>query len=736
MFTRLGTAIIAAVALLAAVFQAAIGAGSNDRRATAHAVTVDVTASIPDFDGDGTIGFGDFVKFSGKFGQREDDDGYDALYDLNDDGEIGFSDFVIFAQNFGREAPPPVVAIPDADLRAAIVAALDKDSGAPITRAEMATLDRLDAKDAGVSDLTGMEFAVNLTWLSLYDNDIEDISALADLINLERLWLSNNDIEDISALAKLAKLTELWLSNNRIEDISALFGLTGLTRLSLGHNNLTDISVLSGLTRLQELYLESNPGLSGALPGSFTGLTSLNALWLHGTGLCVSRDAAAQTWIAKIGNKRGVVNCGPVTVATIPGQAIAVGSDATTMQFGAAFAHPNNNVLTYSAFSEDESVTQIEMSGETLSITPVAEGATTVTVTATDSAGLGATLAFPVSVEHVATRRHNIVLRVVHVTTDWMPYASWGGWPDAAKPKESAALKYFEVAIWDETASVHLYEFDNDFNPVHDAGTDPARIAYREQYVVRKHTGMPSNWIARQDFVKSTLMDFARYIAERYPDSDHHLIYSGHGGPGGRLFAGHLSQEGAAEFLQTWRAVLGRRLGVVDMGGPCNKGALSDLENFCGHARFYIASDLPNGGFTMDDWTIEKYDEVDENRQYHALLARNADLETALKERIDLRRKRYEYSRQYMIANKVEQANYLYSCTNFMSEFGWNVRLFIEQSGGRYDYGTDLWKYLTENDASKPLLEMFDQAIIHDANNRDFFPWEEVANGIMMCCED
>ena len=337
--------------------------------------------------------------------------------------------------------------------------------------------------------------------------------------------------------------------------------------------------------------------------------------------------------------------------------------------------------------------------------------------------------------EGLASRRHNIILRVVRVTTDWMPYASWGGWPAAALPKESAALKYFEAAIWEETASVHLYEFDNNFNPRYDAGTDSARIAYREDYVVRKHTGMPSNSITREDFLKSAFVDFASYIVERFPDSDHHLLYSGHGGPGGRLFEGLLSQDKAAEFLGTWRRLLGRRLGVIDMGGPCNKGGFSDLENFCDHARYYIASDLPNGGYTFDNWTGEKWDEVNVERQYHTLFDTHGTLEEALVARIELKRKRYEYSRRDMIANKVEQGNYLYSCANMKSEFGWNVGLFFEQSGGVYDYGLDLWEYLKVNDAPKPLLEMFDQAIIHDANNRDFFAWEEVANGIMMCCK-
>ena len=406
-----------------------------------------------------------------------------------------------------------------------------------------------------------------------------------------------------------------------------------------------------------------------------------------------------------------------------------------TIRVAAAFTDPDDDVLTYATASADANVARAGMSDATLNITPVAEGTTTVAITATDSGGLKATHSFHVTVERLPVRQHNVILRVVHVTTDWMPYASWSGWPSAVKTKESASLKYFEAAIWDETASVHLYEFDNDFDidEAYHAGTDSARIAYREKYVVRKHTGMPLDYgEAQEEFLKAAFIDFAGYIVDRFPDSDHHLVYSGHGGPGGKLFAGLLRPQAATEFLGTWRELLGRRLGVIDMGGPCNKGSLSDLEVFCTHARYYVASDLPNGGFAADEWTPEKHDEVDPDYQYHSLLASYDTLEDALIGRIDLMRKAYEYSRNNMIANKVEQANYLYSCTAMVSELGWNARLFAERAGASYRYDADLWEWLVNNDAPAALLEMFDQTIIHDANNRDFFTWEEVANGIIL----
>ena len=56
-----------------------------------------------DFDGDGTVGFPDFLLFVAQFGSSQGDAGYDARFDLDGDGMIGFSDFLIFVNAFGEK---------------------------------------------------------------------------------------------------------------------------------------------------------------------------------------------------------------------------------------------------------------------------------------------------------------------------------------------------------------------------------------------------------------------------------------------------------------------------------------------------------------------------------------------------------------------------------------------------------------------------------------------------------
>ena len=217
----------------------------------------------PDFDGDGMVGFSDFLALAGLFGSRQGDGRYEAKYDLDSDGAIGFSDFLIFSASFGKEVSSPggdatQVAIPDANLRAVIADSLGKASDAPITQAEMATLTRLYAPNKNIRDLTGLEFAINLTELNLSDNSIADVSPLSNLTSLEILELFANSISDVTPLRGLTRLEWLGLFDNSIEDVTPLRGLTRLEILGLSDNSIANIAPLSNLTNLQRLGLSNN----------------------------------------------------------------------------------------------------------------------------------------------------------------------------------------------------------------------------------------------------------------------------------------------------------------------------------------------------------------------------------------------------------------------------------------------------------------------------------------------
>ena len=189
------------------------------------------------------------------------------------------------------------VNIPDPNLRAAIEKALGKAPGDTIIALDMENLTRLEASEAGIMNLTGLEAATNLIWVDLRDNSISDISVVAGLTNLRWLGLGDNSISDISVVAGLTNLIWLGLGDNLISDISAVSGLTRLTELYLGGNSITDISAVSGLTRLTVLHLWRN---SITDVSALSGLTNLTELHLEDNSITDMSALSGLTNLTKL----------------------------------------------------------------------------------------------------------------------------------------------------------------------------------------------------------------------------------------------------------------------------------------------------------------------------------------------------------------------------------------------------------------------------------------------------
>ena len=152
----------------------------------------------------------------------------------------------------GAAAGGRVVSIPDAALRARVAAALGKPGDAVIGERELATLASLDARGAGVSDLSGLEYASQLRALDLGVNAVVDLGPLAALASLEVLNL-DGAAADLAPVLGLAGLRRLSLRDVGLEDAGKLRGLPALEALDLGGNPVVDLAPLADLSRLKEL---------------------------------------------------------------------------------------------------------------------------------------------------------------------------------------------------------------------------------------------------------------------------------------------------------------------------------------------------------------------------------------------------------------------------------------------------------------------------------------------------
>ena len=160
------------------------------------------------------------------------------------------------------QAAAQIVQIPDPNLREAIREQLQLPAGIPITQQDMEKLEYLDNKKTekmGIIDLTGLEYATNLSSIPLNQNEITDLRPLSNLIQLEALSAWGNPISDISPLANLIQLHFLDLGGCRVSDITPLTNLTKLDWLNLRGNYIEDITVLANLINLKWLRINGNP---------------------------------------------------------------------------------------------------------------------------------------------------------------------------------------------------------------------------------------------------------------------------------------------------------------------------------------------------------------------------------------------------------------------------------------------------------------------------------------------
>ena len=152
----------------------------------------------------------------------------------------------------------PVVVFPDDALDSLVRELIGVPSG-DIHVSDVDIIATLSAGDAGISDVTGLEYFTALTMLHLSFNSISDLTPLQGLIALKAIHVVGNDITDLSPLAGLVNLESVIAGQNPVSDITVLAGLTKLKSVSLNDCDVTDFSPLYSLPVLEGLDIHSNP---------------------------------------------------------------------------------------------------------------------------------------------------------------------------------------------------------------------------------------------------------------------------------------------------------------------------------------------------------------------------------------------------------------------------------------------------------------------------------------------
>ena len=270
------------------------------------------------------------------------------------------------------------VNIPDAQLRAVIEGLLSKTPGAVITRAEMQLIPFILGAGRNISDLTGLEWAVNAQQAFLNNNRIKNISPLASMRNLQRLAIGGNQISDLTPLTNLFLLQELHLDDNRISNFTPLANLFFLTQLSLQDNSVSDLTPLTNLTSLTRLRLQGNSITDISALVSNTGLDSGDQVDLRGNPL---NEASIQQHIPAL-QLRGVTVTAPsiLSISNIPdanllaamqAKEIATGYDISKLK---VFEAPSAGITNLAGLeSAATTLTLLNLDGNAISdLTPLA----------------------------------------------------------------------------------------------------------------------------------------------------------------------------------------------------------------------------------------------------------------------------------------------------------------------------------------------------------------------------
>jgi hypothetical protein len=136
------------------------------------------------------------------------------------------------------------VAIPDAALEARIRNGVGKPQGV-LMKSDLMRLIALDANNANIANLTGLEYCGNM--LAIYGamNSISDLTPIAHLTKLMDVQFFMNNISDISPLTNLVNMQRLVLRNNPVTDITGVSGLTNLRSLDLTNANVANLAPLA-----------------------------------------------------------------------------------------------------------------------------------------------------------------------------------------------------------------------------------------------------------------------------------------------------------------------------------------------------------------------------------------------------------------------------------------------------------------------------------------------------------
>jgi len=160
----------------------------------------------------------------------------------------------------------------------------------------------IDNKIDFITSLEGIQYAVNVEKLSIYDCKASDYSFITNMTNLSELNIARSQIADLSFISDFSKLKKLSLTDCGINDISKLSSLSSLTFLDLSDNKIESFEPLSEMVYLELLNLTNNQVQTIPDMSQMTSLEILNLSSNNVSDITNLNTAPKTIWDLKLSN--------------------------------------------------------------------------------------------------------------------------------------------------------------------------------------------------------------------------------------------------------------------------------------------------------------------------------------------------------------------------------------------------------------------------------------------------
>lgn len=133
-----------------------------------------------------------------------------------------------------------------------------EDEAPVLTYAALLELRTLDASNAELTSLGGLECVQGIEQLTVAGNDIEDLGPVGGLKGLRLLDISRNPIRNLDPLADNRRLERLVARGSTLESLAPLAGASRLRHLDVSDNAISSVNPLAELRELETLVLSRN----------------------------------------------------------------------------------------------------------------------------------------------------------------------------------------------------------------------------------------------------------------------------------------------------------------------------------------------------------------------------------------------------------------------------------------------------------------------------------------------